>query len=145
MPGPGGRPTRNRPWDAAALTTGALLLVTAPAYPWYAMLLVALVGLGARVEWLAVAVAGYVAQYAGELGLAASTAQRAGYGLAGLIGLLGWWLRRSGWWRLRRSGWSRLRRERPGAASTAVHRPTGCSSAGGGSTSDATRMKAAAS
>jgi hypothetical protein len=92
--GPGGRPTRIRPWDAAALTTGALLLVTAPAYPWYATLLVALVGLGARVEWLAVAVAGYVAQYAGELHIAAATAQRAGYGLAGLIVLGGWWLRR---------------------------------------------------
>ena len=35
-----------RPWEAAAVTTGGLLLVTAPAYPWYATLLVALVGLG---------------------------------------------------------------------------------------------------
>jgi len=83
-----------RPWEAAAVTTGGLLLVTAPAYPWYATLLVALVGLGARVEWLAVAAAGYVAQYAGELHLAPTTAQRAGYGLAGLIVLGGWWLRR---------------------------------------------------
>jgi hypothetical protein len=84
----------DRPWDAAALTTGALLLVTAPAYPWYATLLVALVGLGARVEWLAVAAAGYVVQYAGELHVATATAQRAGYGLAGLIVLGGWWFRR---------------------------------------------------
>ena len=107
----------DRPWDAAALTTGALLLVTAPAYPWYATLLVALVGLGARVEWLAVAVAGYVAQYAGELHIAAATAQRAGYGLAGLIVLGGWVFRRA------RAGGARRPPRSTGAAAPAAGQP----------------------
>ena len=72
----------DRPWDGAALTVGSALLVSAPAYPWYALLLVALVALGARPEWLAVAAAGYVVQYDRELHIGASLAQRAGYGTA---------------------------------------------------------------
>ena len=58
-----GRPTRpgrgwaRPPWSARRCC------VAAPAYPWYALLLVALVGLGGGAWWLAVAAAGYVAQY----------------------------------------------------------------------------------
>ncbi|WP_426504395.1 hypothetical protein ACPPVO_43480 [Dactylosporangium sp. McL0621] len=38
----------DRPWHAAATVTGGALLVAAPAYPWYALLLIVLVALGAR-------------------------------------------------------------------------------------------------
>jgi Glycosyltransferase family 87 len=84
-----------QPWHAAAVTTGALLLVSTPDYPWYALLLVGLVGLGARIEWLAIAAAGYVVQWAPELHLDRTLAQRLSYGLAGLVVLAGWaWRRR---------------------------------------------------
>jgi hypothetical protein len=84
----------DQPWHAAAVTTGALLLVTTPSYPWYALLLVGLVALGARAEWLAIATAGYVVQWAPQLHLDGATAQRLGYGLAGLAVLVGWFRRR---------------------------------------------------
>jgi hypothetical protein len=83
-----------RPWEAAALSTGGLLLVATPSYPWYALLLVALVALGARVEWLAVAAAGYVAQYGDRFGLSHPVANRLGYGLAAMAVVAGWWWRR---------------------------------------------------
>ena len=49
----------DRPWHAAALMTGAAMLVTTPSYPWYGVLLVLLVAFGARVEWLAVVAGAY--------------------------------------------------------------------------------------
>ena len=52
------------PQHAALVMFGSLLLVTTPSYPWYSLPLVALAVLSRRLEWLAVAVAGYVA-YAG--------------------------------------------------------------------------------
>jgi hypothetical protein len=70
-----------RPWLGATTMVGAALLVAAPSYPWYALLLVVLVapgGPGGRGG----AAAGYLAQYAHELGLAPVPAQRWGYGLA---------------------------------------------------------------
>jgi hypothetical protein len=75
----------DRPWLGAATMVGTALLVSSPAYPWYALLLVVLVGLGGRVEWLAVAAAGYLAQHAHDLGLGAALAQRIGYGTAAAI------------------------------------------------------------
>jgi hypothetical protein len=87
----------DQPWHAAAVTTGALLLVSTPGYPWYALLLVGLVALGARVEWLAIAAGGYLVQWAPELRLDGMLAQRLGFGLAGLAVLAGWaWRRRTG-------------------------------------------------
>jgi len=47
-----------RPWGGALLVTGTALLLVAPGYPWYALLVVALVGLDGRWEWLAVPAAG---------------------------------------------------------------------------------------
>ncbi|MEP7054056.1 MAG: glycosyltransferase family 87 protein [Actinomycetota bacterium] len=84
----------DQPWHAAALTTGVLLLLTTPAYPWYGLLLVGLVGLGARIEWLAIAIAGYVVRWAPQLHLKVLPAQRLGYGLAALVVLAGWAWRR---------------------------------------------------
>ena len=75
----------DRPWLGATVMLGASLLVAAPAYPWYALLLVALVALGGGAWWLAVAAAGYVAQYGQYLGLPTASAQRVGYGLAALV------------------------------------------------------------
>jgi len=71
-----------RPWLAAATMTGAALLVATPNYPWYAMLLVLLVALGGRPDWLPLAVAGQLAQYATNLNLDATLAERIGYGAA---------------------------------------------------------------
>jgi hypothetical protein len=72
----------DRPWLGATVLVGAALLVAAPTYPWYAMLLVALVALGGRAWWLAVAAAGYLAQYGPDLGVPTAPAQRLGYGIA---------------------------------------------------------------
>ncbi|WP_426368170.1 glycosyltransferase 87 family protein [Streptomyces sp. E-08] len=47
-----------RPWSGALLVTGTAFLLTTPGYSWYALLLVALVALDGRWEWLGVAVAG---------------------------------------------------------------------------------------
>ncbi len=52
------------PQYVAVVMFGSLLLVTTPSYPWYSLPLVALAVLSQRLEWLAVAVAGYFA-YAG--------------------------------------------------------------------------------
>jgi len=71
-----------RPWNGPLLVTGAAFLLLTPSYPWYALLLVALVALDGRWEWLAVAAAGYVAYFAGPLGVTHVTMQVIGYGLA---------------------------------------------------------------
>ncbi|GIG56826.1 hypothetical protein Lfu02_11980 [Longispora fulva] len=72
----------DRPWDAAVRLVGAALLVTTPGYSWYAILLVLLVALSGRAEWLAVALAGQLALHAPDLHLAPAPAQRLGYGAA---------------------------------------------------------------
>ena len=46
------------PWRGALTVIGTALFLTAPGYPWYALLVVALVALDGRWEWLAVPVAG---------------------------------------------------------------------------------------
>jgi hypothetical protein len=48
----------DRPWRGALAMTGAALAVTTPPFAWYAMLLVVLVAIDGRAEWLALAVAG---------------------------------------------------------------------------------------
>ncbi|MFC5889600.1 glycosyltransferase 87 family protein [Kitasatospora aburaviensis] len=66
-----------RPWSGALLVTGTALLVVAPAYPWYGLLVVALVALDGRWEWLAVPAAGQYLYLAGGY-----QAQQAAYGVA---------------------------------------------------------------
>ncbi|MGW2253401.1 glycosyltransferase 87 family protein [Kitasatospora sp. NPDC001660] len=66
-----------RPWSGALLVTGTALLVVAPAYPWYGLLVVALVALDGRWEWLAVPAAGQVLYLTGGI-----EAQQAAYGVA---------------------------------------------------------------
>ncbi len=48
----------DRPWRGALAMTGAALAVTTPPFAWYAMLLVVLVAIDGRAEWLALAAAG---------------------------------------------------------------------------------------
>jgi hypothetical protein len=78
----------DRPWLGAATMTGAALLLATPSYAWYALLLVLMVGLGARTVWLAVVAAGYPAQYSLLLHVDGTLAQRLGYGAA-LLAVLG--------------------------------------------------------
>ncbi|OEJ23315.1 hypothetical protein AS594_01155 [Streptomyces agglomeratus] len=71
------------PWKGALLTTGTAFLLLTPGYSWYALLLVALVALGGRWEWIGVALAGAVAYLAG--GTAATSAY--GVAAAGVVGV----------------------------------------------------------
>ena len=50
----------DRPWQAALVMTGMALIVATPTYQWYAILLVMLVVLDGRPEWLALAAGGYL-------------------------------------------------------------------------------------
>ncbi|GHE12593.1 glycosyltransferase 87 family protein [Streptomyces alanosinicus] len=56
-----------RPWRGALLLTGTALLLISPNYPWYSLLVVALVALDGRWEWLTVTLAGTVLYLAGRL------------------------------------------------------------------------------
>ena len=51
----------DRPWQGALVMTAAALAVTTPRYQWYALLLVMLVALDGRPEWLAFAAGAYYA------------------------------------------------------------------------------------
>lgn len=77
-----------RPWDGALLVTGTALILTSPAYPWYAELAVALAVLAARPEWLGLAAAGYLPLFSSEAGMSWSNATVVGYGTAGAVALI---------------------------------------------------------
>ncbi|WP_051760613.1 glycosyltransferase 87 family protein [Herbidospora cretacea] len=62
-----------RPWTGALTVTGTAFLLLTPGYSWYALLVVALVALDGRWEWLGVAAAG-AAAYVTDLGTAAYAA-----------------------------------------------------------------------
>ncbi|MDP4505196.1 glycosyltransferase 87 family protein [Nonomuraea turcica] len=70
----------DRPWRGALVLTGTAFLVLTPGFPWYALLIVALVALDGRWEWLGVPVAGAVAYLtsAGTPAYAAAAALVAG-------------------------------------------------------------------
>ncbi|WP_328726754.1 glycosyltransferase 87 family protein [Streptomyces sp. NBC_00259] len=57
-----------RPWRGALLVTGTAFLLLTPGYSWYALLLVALVALDGRWEWLGVAMAGAAKYVTGQSG-----------------------------------------------------------------------------
>ncbi|MFI9722722.1 glycosyltransferase 87 family protein [Streptomyces sp. NPDC052396] len=84
-----------RPWRGALLVTGAAFLLTTPGYSWYALLLVALVALDGRGEWLTVAMAG-AAKYIGGRAVAdPDLLGTAAYAVACAAVLAGWlWRRR---------------------------------------------------
>jgi hypothetical protein len=79
-----------RPWSGALLVTGTAFLLTTPGYSWYALLLVALVALDGRWEWLGVAVAGAAAYVTGRTVADAGTVM---YAVAALAVVCGWVLR----------------------------------------------------
>jgi hypothetical protein len=78
-----------RPWSGALLVTGTVLLLTSPAYSWYALLVVALVALDGRWEWLAVPAAGAVLYIGGEPWGNHAYLQSLSYGAAALTVLAG--------------------------------------------------------
>lgn len=81
------------PWRGALTVTAVVLLVTTPPYPWYALLLCALVALDGRPEWLAIAAARFLSTVFGAAGWGPAGAQRLGYGLALALVLGGTYIR----------------------------------------------------
>ena len=75
----------DRPWRGAVVMTGMALAVTTPGYEWYAILLVMLVVLDGRPEWLAFAAAGYLASEPNLGRFVVPHASAVGYGLAALF------------------------------------------------------------
>ena len=91
------------PWRGAVVMTAAALAVATPHYQWYALLLVMLVALDGRPEWLAFAAGGYYAQEP-DMGRSFTVPARyhdaVAYGIPVLIVLAGWAWRA---WRASRS------------------------------------------
>jgi hypothetical protein len=86
-----------QPWRGAVVMTAAALAVATPHYQWYALLLVMLVALDGRPEWLAFAAGGY---YAAEPGFGPLTPpyryhDAIAYGVPVLIVTAGWLIRRN--------------------------------------------------
>ncbi|NEA57163.1 DUF2029 domain-containing protein [Streptomyces sp. SID13666] len=71
-----------RPWSGALLVTGTALLLTSPSYYWYALLVIALVALDGRWEWLAVPLAGTALYIGNAMGAHGSWLQSWSYGTA---------------------------------------------------------------
>ncbi len=88
----------DRPWRGALLMTGVALAVTTPPFPWYTMLLVMLVAIDGRVEWLGFAMVKYLTVTSPVPGVTVNinTISRLGYALvfAFAVGVsLARWLR----------------------------------------------------
>ncbi len=84
----------DRPWQGALVMTGAALAVATPSLLWYPMLLVALVALDGRAEWLALAAARYFTPVHPLPDVHLPGAGPLGYGAAVLIIFAGWLIRR---------------------------------------------------
>jgi hypothetical protein len=85
-----------QPWRGAVVMTGAALAVTTPPFQWYALLLVMLVALDGRPEWLAFAAGGYYASEPnmGRLTVPTRYSDAFAYGVPVLVVLAGWLVRR---------------------------------------------------
>ena len=86
-----------RPWEGALYMTAAALAVATPSYQWYSLLLVMLVALDGRPEWLAFAAGGY---YAAEPSIGRYTVPyrlhlAVAYGVPVLVVAAGWLVRRA--------------------------------------------------
>ncbi|MCM2428683.1 glycosyltransferase 87 family protein [Streptomyces sp. RKAG337] len=86
----------DRPWSGALLVTGTALLLTSPSYYWYALLMIALVALDGRWEWLAVPLAGTVLYIGTAMALPSELLQSWSYGTAAMAVLAGATLRAHG-------------------------------------------------
>ncbi|MCY0940480.1 glycosyltransferase family 87 protein [Streptomyces antarcticus] len=88
---------RERPWAGALLVTGTAFLLLTPGYSWYALLLVALVALDGRWEWLGIAMAGAATYVTGRVFDDWHTVGTTAYAIAAAAVLNGWALRRTRW------------------------------------------------
>jgi hypothetical protein len=72
----------DQPWRGGVLMTAAALTVCTPQFPWYAILLVMLVALDGRPEWLVIAAGGYLTinPNLGVAGITLHDARGIGYG-----------------------------------------------------------------
>ncbi|MGQ0630400.1 MAG: glycosyltransferase 87 family protein [Sporichthyaceae bacterium] len=77
----------------ALLVTGSAFVLVGPSQPWYGLLIVALVVLSDRPEWLAVAAAGYPVYQAAHLGVDNSLMQQWAYGGAATLVIAAAYLR----------------------------------------------------
>ncbi len=86
----------DRPWQGALYMTAGALAVTTPHYQWYALLLVMLVALDGRPEWLAFAAAGYYAAFptlGGRYHIPGRLHDAIAYGVPLLVVGAGWLIR----------------------------------------------------
>ncbi|WP_443732263.1 glycosyltransferase 87 family protein [Streptomyces endocoffeicus] len=114
-----------RPWRGALVVTGTAFLLMTPGYPWYALLVVALVALDGRWEWLGLPLAGvaqYVTARAVDDGAWVGTL---GYAVAAAAVMAGWALRaRQARWARRAASAPRSKRpKRPKRAKRAKRPP----------------------
>lgn len=70
---------RREPAVGALYLLGSALGLIGPSQPWYALLVVALIALTGRWEWIGIAIAGYPVYFAGNLGFDATTMQQLTY------------------------------------------------------------------
>ncbi|MDJ0384512.1 glycosyltransferase 87 family protein [Streptomyces sp. G-G2] len=82
------RGSPQRPWSGALLVTGWAFFLLTPGYSWYALLLVALVALDGRWEWLGIALAGAAVYILGPVFDYQAALSVTAYGLALLLVLL---------------------------------------------------------
>jgi len=75
----------DQPWRGAVVMTGTALAVTTPWITWYSMLLVALIALDGRPEWLALAAARYLTPLHPLTHVTIHEPSRVGYGCALVI------------------------------------------------------------
>ena len=85
----------DRPWTGAMVMTAAALAVATPHYQWYSLLLVMLVALDGRPEWLAFAAGGYYAAqpYMGRYTPPWRLEDAIAYGVPLMIVAVGWLVR----------------------------------------------------
>jgi hypothetical protein len=86
----------DRPWQGALYMTAGALAVTTPHYQWYSLLLVMLVALDGRPEWLAFAAGGYYAAeaYMGRYTPPFRLVNAIAYGVPLAVVAAGWLIRR---------------------------------------------------
>lgn len=83
-----------RPWSGALLVTGCAFVLLTPGYSWYALLLIALVALDGRWEWLGVALAGAAVYVLGPAFGTRPSVSELAYGAAAALVLVAAWARR---------------------------------------------------
>lgn len=79
------RADRRGPELTALVAMGLFLLVTTPAYPWYSLILIALVAMTERPEWLGVAFAPALSYFAPDVGWNQSAGLTVGYASGALL------------------------------------------------------------